>query len=700
MCILYPEGSRRHGMKIWMCHPFFMVFLLSLYIPIMGEESGGQIPKPGHTLSEDLIYPWKEEKEGKTELRMRVGKVTEQHNALRIKSKGSAIASLPLVWRRDALCLSIVIPDDLEGHEYDFEIKIEGETLHKRSGTTRGFGLRSFFIALPSFSLPPDKKELSLVVLNHSKEDLYVRELALLPRFEDWLRKPLPPKDFTLSLLVNEVDKISLVERVSSLKDTPCVRKAISTEVYYMARTQEDLATQFKTIRDHCQKYRLSFVPIPCCWWGGTPQEVKDRIEFQQICWSDSDTYDEGPRLKEFLGNKWDIRYGLTIPNIWSSTPWQTMNHPELNRLRAEKLASTARLLERELKEYLAGVVSENEPAYWAFESADGKYPVQRKPLWADFNPCTVEAAKKDGVILDPSDGLDMTERIWLHYNLSNYIENTISVIRKAANLGEIYSHALLDYTHFPLAGTGRARPYAEAARVPNARLGVEMLWKTDMDALWRIREWGRWGCVNREEFDGFSMNFHIATLQAAYIMGSDMLNSYNWDSMAREGDPIRYFNEFLSRVDSGGRVLFSEKGVPKEWKPLTQWQGTLDMDLSFPWCNQIDLMLRCHKPGSPLHVWITKGESGAIISYRLLYPDDVPYGGPTTVDLGDIPQIMQEESLWLHLKAGEGWEISGTSECPWQKIYCDLFQERRRSLYVIERPSEVRTVPISLKSN
>ena len=349
------------------------------------------------------------------------------------------------------------------------------------------------------------------------------------------------------------------------------------------------------------------------------------------------------------------------------------------------------------LGDELICIVSENEPAYWAFEGSDEKYPVKRTPLWADFNPHTVADAKREGVILDPADGLDMTERVWFQRNLARYIKETIDVIHAAEPGVNIYTHALLDYTHFPLAGTGHARPYAEVAHAPHARLGVEMLWKTDFDALWRIREWGKWANVNREEYDGYSFPYHVATLQSCYIMGADMLNSYNWQPMGREGDPIRYFNEFINNVGSGGRVILAADSEGEKWYPLKQWHGKLKKNDAFPWCNQIELYIRCTQLNSYLHLWLTKGKDGPIVSYRLLDWADFGFGGPTTIDLGDIAQLQQEDSIYLHLNADKGWEFFGSRKQPTYKLICNLPRERRRSRYVIDRPADVAFTPLPL---
>jgi|GEM_PF-1756802 len=677
-----------------------ILFIGSIFISsFLGYGSGNSPPvseEIKHQIQKESYFPViRETGKGKVETKMQVGSITEAHTALKLEPGKSCVAKFNSCSRRDSILFRIVIPDDLEGHKYDFNVKSGDMIIHRRSGKTRGYGVRSFFMMMPEIASLENGKKRNLSIINKSSEPLYIKEVLLLPRFKSWLRKPFTKDDFILSLLVNK-NREQHFEMASRLIDAPCVTKAFSTEIYYAARGKNQLVKQAETIKKRCEQYKLGFVAIPCCWWAGTPPEVKQRLDFQQICYSETDDYDDGEGLKNLLGEKWDIRYGLTIPNMWSSTPWQTMNNPELNKMRHVRLKSAIDVLKQTLKDQMLCMVSENEPAYWAFEESDGKYPVRRIPLWADFNPYTVSDAKKEGVNLDPTDGLDITERLWLQQNLARYIRDTIGVIKGAEPEAALYTHALLDYSHFPLFGTGRARPYAEVARVKGARLGVEMLWKTDMDALWRIREWGRWANVNREEYDGFSYSYHVATLQACYIMGADMLNSYNWDSMNREGDPIRYFNEFLKNTASGGDFIISEKNEGNQWYPLEEWHSQVLKNEAFPWFNQVDLNFRCMKMDSRIRLWVSVGREGAVVAFRNLDASDFAWNGSTVIELGDIGQLKQSDSVYLHFKADKGWEYCGGMKGPNMKLICNLFHERRRSRFLIERPSEVRTISLT----
>lgn len=672
---------------------------------VLAGEVGAISPR--HTVNRESYFPQVSPADGDgiAEIAMTVGMIDERHRAVCIAPGASASATLGSFASGDVLMLRFVIPDDIEGHRYDFEATLDGATIQKRSGETRGFGRRTVFIPLSGLpattasepGAQPGQSH-TIVVTNRGGEPLYIADLSLLPKFESRYETPFPENDFTLGLLVGESNDPGLLERVAKLIDAPTVRKAIASEIYYATRTEGQLEEIARASREVCEKLGVDFLAATCSWWAGTPPVVRERIEFQQICWSESDTHDDGEGLKKLMGDKWDIRYGLSIPNMWSSTPWQTMNNAELNTMRRGKMRRAVEIFEKELPGRMAGYVSENEPAYWAFKDADAKYPVVRKNLWADFNPSTVADAKRDGVELDPSDGLDIIERIWLHYNVARYNEGNIAAMQEAKPSGTVYSHALLDYNHFPLHGTGHARPYAEAARVTNAHLGVEMLWTTDMDALWRIREWGPWGCVNREECDGMDIRYHLATMRAAYMIGADLFNSYNWGGMGREGDPVEYFNTVLKEIGDAKPIVLAERTGGSDWKPLKEWSGALEKNAGTPWATGIALGLKAGKDAGTLAVWLTKSMDGDVVAYRRIAPAMLSSDGDTVVDFGDLTQLRQDNYVAVHLQAEGDWSIRAGEAGPDYRLLCDMKRERIRSKAVIGPAAGTDSVTLTLK--
>lgn len=157
-------------------------------------------------------------------------------------------------------------------------------------------------------------------------------------------------------------------------------------------------------------------------WWGGTADSMDGKggtwqdVQYQQI------TYDH---------NNLDGRghWQLTTPNQWSNTPWLSMNNDYYNSVRVQRIQETVEFLQLRTAELaLAGkelppihLYTENEPFYWPLSWT--KYDFNNYPEGVgDFSHWVVEDAAKDGITLDPTDGLSKEEEFWLYRNLNTYI--------------------------------------------------------------------------------------------------------------------------------------------------------------------------------------------------------------------------------------------------------------------------------------
>ena len=191
--------------------------------------------------------------------------------------------------------------------------------------------------------------------------------------------------------------------------------------------------------------------------WSFSPMNTPDGhggkfrdIQYQQICYSKFDNYDD-PGLKEYMDRCkpgwYDVHYGLSTPNHWSSVPWFTMNNKVLNGARQWGISDAIRKLNpwfaemerRGMSGNLAGFMGEDEPVYWTKivdVLGDGygrvNNGVAREDLLIDFNWSVIQDAARDGVKLDPTDGLDAKEKWWLHQNPAHFNRMIARTIRGA----------------------------------------------------------------------------------------------------------------------------------------------------------------------------------------------------------------------------------------------------------------------------
>ena len=607
----------------------------------------------------------------KEPLRVKIGLFDETILCSRVGS-GMAMAVGSDACSTSSMVVRFVIPDDLEGHSFDIELLSSCTTVARRAGTTSGIGRRSIIL------VPLNCENTQLKLVNRSAEPLLLESVQAVA-FPNASRQP--PDDFTLALLLDaNRTTTQTAHALDRLTTVPGIRKAAGFEIHFAKLPLDVIRKQLTRIRDVCETHHVPALISPCSWWGGTPREVWHHPEFQQVCWSTANNGPAADSLKDLVGARWSPHYGFTSPNMWGNTPWQTMNNPELNALRAARLQQVVPLIEEELHGKIAGYVSENEPAYWAFEASDTMYPVRRPGLSADFNPSTVADAKRDGIDLDPADGLSISERMWLHENASRYIQQNVNVLAGCSPSAPIYSHALLEQ-HFPMQGTGHYRPYAEVGRVRGARVGLELLRKANFDALWRAREWGPWGCVNREENDGVAMEYHTGMLQLVYAMGADLFNSYNWNSTNENDRAIGYMNDFLASVQAG-EIVVGERSSGTSWVPLTtEITAPLEVNYSFPWANTLSLDLRADDPCTSLAVWLTRGAGGTILTWHNIRPKDLPSTGPMVLNFGDMLKLEQDDAVTLHIRSSEqGWGVRMGAEGPKYRLWCDISRARQAS--------------------
>lgn len=614
------------------------------------------------------------------------GRVSFQAGGLHFSSRvltlepgKSASMTVPVPTEAFALIVRTVIATDAPSQNLSYEVRLNGELIGLRDMPTEGVGRRSQFIRV-SPSIYNLGRQADVSVKNTASTPLLLEGIVCLPHYLELLEAQPPADDFTLALLLNSArGGHPDLDRLQTLKPVQGVRLALSSEIPYALANRDYVKQRISGFRDACNELGWPAVPILISWWAGTPSEIRENLGFQQICYSETDDYDEGQPLRDLLGDRWDIRYGLTIPNIWSNTPWQTLNNPELNELRRTRLADAMPTVLLLLGDMAVAYITENEPMYWAGEFPDQNYPVKRENLLADFNPHTVEAAARDGITLDPTDGLSLEERWWLFHNLRLYLEQPSKWIRDNGAGGPVYTHALLE-DHFPMKNSGLARPALELALAPDFPSGVEMLWDTNWDKLLRLRELKQWACVNREEGDGRPMSHHTAMALAVYAAGGDMLNSYNWQSIHPSELSLDYFQQFMSRLpefDSDPAVQ-PQAGLVRRVDRLA-WPSRAET--ACPWGSLLKVKLsNPHEIPVRAELRVRDTQAGHTVGFAVAH---IPaqYSGWVDFNLDSITDSPQHRWLTFNLRFSHEVDISMSGMAvPEYRWILQVWQERVRS--------------------
>jgi len=351
--------------------------------------------------------------------------------------------------------------DNHNGDRTKYQILIDGKPVYQRDYADLGPGLMTYFIDLDSTG----KRTATITFKDTSGYGIRIRSLRAYENFDKYCienRYMLP------MYICPRIYSLSKEQQGSDPKGyeawTEVFRKEGAADilgvVVVLPFTTKDADWMRARIKELGELSVVKKIPIVLQYtstWADTPLQVPDGaggkfgdIQYQQIGYSEFDNYDD-PGLKEYMDSCkqgwYNIHYGLTTPNHWANTPWITMNHPRLNSFRQKRLMESITQLNAVIKEMenkgsignLLGIIGDDEPIYWTkiVDLFDDGYSqvnkgARRTDLTLDFNWYTVQDAAKDGVVLDPTDGLDMKERKWLHNNITRYNRLMMGTILKS----------------------------------------------------------------------------------------------------------------------------------------------------------------------------------------------------------------------------------------------------------------------------
>ncbi len=600
------------------------------------------------------------------------------------------------------VAITEVYPDNPKAVSYHYLVTAPGLAPFERRYAARGFGPVTYFLRVAR--QPAGSVTLTNLGGGGTPQILGVRAVT-----RDELARVKRDDKFTLlGMAINPRNVMSEDEQVRQIAERLVadpkrnIARSFSCEIYYANRDTNGVRRQLEAARQWSLQYKLPVLLGMVSWWNGTPHNVPDGLggkfgdlRYQQVCYTPDSIHPEDAKLRKLLGERYNPHYCLSTPNIWNNTPWLTMNSPELNTYRARRMREAVDLLNEVSPgdpSWIAGIFLENEPRYWDSQSTKGT-PQWRGERWADFNPCVVAAAARDGVTLNPADGMSLEELTWLQKNAGHYFQETVNMFRAA-----LTSRGLLDrfpiYTHslhhsiepltlFP--GVKMNHTSADWARAIGARTGIEGIWSQPSNYD-RVREWGPWCNLNREETDGSPLETHLWDLRTDYAMGGELFNTYNWHLIKKDAY-FNYARDFLSALPSvtlppvrakrtvpdsitftppGGLQAFTQIIVPVE---TVSGRGVKGMTVALA----ID--------GGPNRTWFSERQPLPADGRRLL-----------TFVFPAPAEVRWSDKATIHLRAYDagGAEVHGaaafTSGAAQElRLYYDLEQSRALSRLVIQ---------------
>lgn len=495
-------------------------------------------------------------------------------------------------------------------------------------------------------------------------------------------------------------------------EEMEAIRAAIPPSPYWtpqaaallnFAREQPgDTAAAVRALVGVADAARFPLRILPQLHWAGIPAGVPDGagglftdVPYQQITWDPADSLDD-PGLKPLLGERYDVRFGLTVPNIWGNTPWLTLNHPRLNQFWRLRLIQAIRVwngererLSRSGRSYLLpGQLSTGEETvYWAkgvddtgYTAANGGKP--RTALLADFNPFTVADALADRIVLDPKDGLDRNERWWLHQNLARRQQAIVDWILEAMppepiRVADGFANYAQDLVRrnvftepyampvFPMRGVNPLRPGLEVGYVREGRSGGEY-WSgsTMLPLLIKERERGRIALPNLE-CTGADDGQLMACVLAAYAHGAVYTTLYNWQHRPH----IRSILEKIAAaIAAPVPIAASHVPPPRESTPAS---GPGEAVVA-PWEYRLSAGADAFGVNTVVLGGLPSGQVGMVVRAAIRTLDEKPERRAScAVRLQEPPSgpVLAHLPAMFHLRPGANYavtvEIAGMTDIP-----------------------------------
>lgn len=308
--------------------------------------------------------------------------------------------------------------EEMENRDRDvrgYSVWVDGQRVYFRTAQSSGSGPLHFWVQVP----PRTKNTLVLKLQNETDAPFRIARIWAFADFAKYFDGAGMAVPYHLAPTMwlgedFEADRKKLQAIKDSLGAHPNAYPAWTTWVSYANMSDRDIATRLDTI------LRLSEtldMPVQICfdtWWANTP----GGSDGAGGLWTDV-------QYQQVVYNQTTRQFQLSIPNRWGNTPWLSVGHPRLNAFKAERLRVAMQMLQarhmglraRGKGHLVLAINLDNEPVYWA----TGNAGLGNEILQADFNRVSVEAARRDKVLLDPTDGLDFSERRWLFKHLLNY---------------------------------------------------------------------------------------------------------------------------------------------------------------------------------------------------------------------------------------------------------------------------------------
>lgn len=669
-----------------------------------------------------------------TEGTVDAGQLTEPYKARTVNQGGRFSFNLS-VDKHSPLTLQLreVRPNEEWGRPYGYKVRLDGVLAYVRDAQrteTGGGPYTSTFVDTDDEEMTKDGKVV-VTIEGTSKQPAHLQQVWAYSDLERMVtEQAMRTPDRMIFVLGQDhrgeaVFRERLTYLTNAFDETDEVKLGMSVLDYFPNRTPDQMSANYQLWLRLSRQYGLPFAIESTSDWEGTPSRIPDGkggtfgdVKYQQVLWSpqdqtgpDKDVWN-GQRLDELLGERYEPKFGLSVPNIWGDTPWLTWRNQDLNTYLETKANDSLALIRPLLwnlqssgeTDRLLPFSTTLESTYWSKRAgagvADNAYTtynngVERSDLYADYNPAVLAAAKKEGVDLDPTDGLSEAEKRWMFKNQS-YPQQLFADVFYAGlprqriqvnETGATFPRDSLRHNVHSEVYSRKQEPYWDGPHasiaqgiVKHGRPGAEYISLDDytpggFEHLQKAREFGRLANPNLENSVSGHAPDKTLLLRQAYVSGSRYTTIYNWQAAGSPDEVTNWVNPFMADLHPYDVALTgTSDGEVSEQAAETFTAGELRL------ADTVDVRVRRTGAAKPLSLTLLD-ESGRIVAVRTLGANEVQADG--WAEFGIPVQTLDRGKRYTIRVTGENYAFPTIGGHLQHKVGLDMAKQRDRSLVV-----------------
>ncbi|MBR4235509.1 MAG: hypothetical protein IKR85_05535 [Clostridia bacterium] len=311
-----------------------------------------------------------------------------------------------------------------------YTVFVNGAEVYNRVYAPSADGFNHAFFDIPA-EVCGQNGRLEIRIVNKTDNEVRFRRVWAISDPDEFIKQQGLDKKMNVALMLNQtptnLNYEYLKQLVDSYKCSSMYNIGLCWEIQYMAWGKEKTEEYLENVITASLYTGAPLYLGINSWWAGTPAGMDglggmwQDVTYQQIA------YDP-------LNNNGRGSWQLSTPNEWSDTPWLSMNNEHYTEVRLKRIRETVSYIQKRTAEIASGgqklpqihLYTENEPIYWPiYWTQYEKYP---RGI-GDFSAYVIRDAARDGVVLDPTDGLSPDETYWLYRNLNTYISKVGSAM-------------------------------------------------------------------------------------------------------------------------------------------------------------------------------------------------------------------------------------------------------------------------------